>query len=175
MIAHVALGVAICEADLDVMEEGGNNRGPRVMEHLANVDPPINIAVPWCAAAVQAWSDIAARAMGLPNPLDEVRLEAYVQSYYDWAYENDKIVSKDEARAGDLVLYKFGKSGRWDHIGILATKVDLSDHFRAVEGNTPIRHASEAEQRDSQTGDGVAVKVRRTDRYPVKFVRWDDE
>lgn len=173
MIAHIALGVAICEADLDVMEEGGNNRGPRVMEHLANVDPPINSAAPWCAAAVQAWSDIAARATGLSNPLDEVRLEAYVQSYYDWAFSNDKIVSKEEARAGDLVLYKFGDSGRWDHIGIVAEPVDVTDHFRAVEGNTPLRHTSMSEQRDSPTGDGVALKTRRTDRYPVVFVRWD--
>ena len=174
MIAEITLGVAICESDLDVREEGGNNRGERVMEHLANVDPPIHHAAPWCAAAVQAWSDIAARATGLPNPLDGVRLEAYVQSYYDWAASNDKFVSEQDALPGDLVLYKFGSSGRWDHIGILAMGVDAASHFRAVEGNTPIRHASDEEQRDSETGDGVALKRRRTDRYPVIFVRWDD-
>ena len=171
-LQDLTLGVALCEADMDVRETRGNNAGDRIMEHLANVDPPIHSAAPWCAAAVQGWSDVAAEGVGTVNPLDAVRQEALVQSYHEWAVENSLIVSFEDAQQGDLVLYQFGTSGRWNHIGLLVKPLS-SATFSAVEGNTPLADATEDEQRDSETKvDGVAVKVRRTDRYPVEFVRW---
>ncbi len=171
-LQDVALGVALCEADMDVRETRGNNAGERIMEHLANVDPPIHSAAPWCAAAVQAWSDVAAEGVRESNPLDAVRQEALVQSYHEWAEANSSIVPFDEVERGDLVLYQFGSSGRWNHIGLVVKPLS-STTFSAVEGNTPLADAPEDEQRDSETKvDGVAVKVRRTDRYPVEFVRW---
>jgi hypothetical protein len=174
-LQDVTLGVALCEADMDVRETRGNNAGDRIMEHLANVDPPIHSAAPWCAAAVQGWSDVAAEGARAPNPLDDVRQEALVQSYHEWAEENSLIVPFEDAEPGDLVLYQFGTSGRWNHIGLLVRTLE-SDEFVAVEGNTPLVDAPEDEQRDSRDKvDGVAVKVRRADRYPVEFVRWVDE
>jgi len=172
-LQDLTLGVALCEADMDVKETRGNNAGERIMEHLANVDPPIHSAAPWCAAAVQAWSDIASEETGLSNPLDSVRQEALVQSYHEWAEENSLIVEAGDVVRGDLVLYTFGSGDRWNHIGLVVVPPDASGVFRAVEGNTPLEDAPEDEQRDSRDKvDGVAVKPRRTDRYPVEFVRW---
>ncbi len=171
-LQDVTLGVALCEADMDVRETRGNNAGERIMEHLANVDPPIHSAAPWCAAAVQGWSDVAAGGVGAPNPLDAVRQEALVQSYHEWAEENSLIIPFEDVQRGDLVLYTFGSGDRWNHIGLVVEPL-TSSTFRAVEGNTPLEDAPEDEQRDSRDKvDGVAVKVRRTDSYPVEFVRW---
>ena len=171
-LQDLTLGVALCEADMDVRETRGNNAGERIMEHLANVDPPIHSAAPWCAAAVQGWSDIAADGVGEANPLDAVRQEALVQSYHEWAEENSLIVPFGDVQRGDLVLYIFGSGDRWNHIGLVVKPLS-STTFSAVEGNTPLEDAPEDEQRDSRDKvDGVAVKVRRTDRYSVEFVRW---
>lgn len=162
-IQHVVLGVALAEVDHGVREEGGNNTGPRIRQYLANTTPPIHVAAPWCAAFVQYVADVACRLLDVPNPLDSVKLEAYVQSYYNWAVEHSALVGPEEAQAGDLVLYDF-RGKRWDHIGILLSPVDM-DAFRTVEGNT-----SDSSQRD---GDAAAIKGRRTDAdYPVCFVRW---
>lgn len=175
-LQDITLGVALCEADLDIKEEGGNNRGPRIMEHLANVDPPIHTAAPWCAAAVQGWSDVAAQAAGITNPLDAVRQEALVQSYHQFAIDGALFVMADQAKRGDLVLYQFGRNAdRWNHIGLLVIPPSDSgpNMFVAVEGNTPLEDAPEDEQRDSRTKvDGVAIKVRVVGRYPVEFIRW---
>lgn len=163
MIRAVTLGVALGEISHGVREEGGNNEGPRIREYLMNTDPPIHVSAPWCAAAVQYWADVACRGLGVPNPLDEVRREAYVQDYRAWAIGRGALVSEVDAEPGDLVLYDF-RGIRWDHIGILLSPVEAGA-FRAVEGNT-----SDASQRD---GDAVAVKGRRIDSgYPVCFVRW---
>ena len=170
------LGVMICEADIGVKETEGNNQGPRIREHALAMDPPIHVDVPWCAIEVQAASDIAAQGMGMENPLDAVRQEALVQSYHDWAMENAReILDFSQVERGDLVLYKFGRDvNRWNHIGLVAVPpVPPLTQFKAVEGNTPLEEAPEDEQRDSRTKvDGVAIKVRLTDRYPVTFIRW---
>jgi hypothetical protein len=173
-LRDVALGVALCEADMDVKETRGNNAGDRIMEHLANADPPIHTAAPWCAAAVQGWTDIAADGAGVSNPLDAVRQEALVQSYHEWAEEGAEIVGAADAERGDLVLYQFGQNPtRWNHIGLVVVPPNASGAFRAVEGNTPLEDAPDDEQRDSRDKvDGVAVKDRTTTRYPVEFVRW---
>lgn len=171
----VTLGVMVCEADIGVKETEGNNRGPRIREHALAMDPPIHIDVPWCAIQVQAASDIAAQARGIPNPLDAVRQEALVQSYHNWAMEWAHVVERDVVEPGDLVLYRFGRDAdRWNHIGLVVIPpLDVEDTFTAVEGNTPLEDAPEDEQRDSRTKvDGVAIKVRRLDRYPVEFIRW---
>jgi hypothetical protein len=163
MLPLVALGIAACDADHKVREVGGNNRGPRIRQYLANVG--FAEGAPWCAAAIAYWSDLAARSLGVQNPLDAVKLEALVQSYYDRLQGSE--VPPDQVQPGDLVLYKFGSSGRWDHIGIVSQPpLPGAKGFTAVEGNT-----SEESQRD---GDAVAFKPRLLDAgYPVCFIAWD--
>lgn len=163
-IRLVTLGVAAAEADHRVREEGGNNRGPRIRAYLENIDPPITVAAPWCAAFVQYCSDLAARTLGVPNPLDEVRQEALVQSYYEHLMGNT--LSAHDVSSGDLVLFKFGTSDRWNHIGLIAQPPRHGGRtFWTVEGNT-----SDESQRD---GDAVAMKPREIGAgYPVAFITW---
>lgn len=165
-IRAVALGVAACDADHRVREVGGNNRGPRIRQYLENTDPPIAVAAPWCAAFVQYASDVAGRALGIPNPLDEIRQEALVQSYYESLRHNE--VSPAEVEAGDLVLFRFNESERWNHIGFVAQPPKPgSKTFFSCEGNT-----SDENQRD---GDAVTIKPRQLDAgYPVLFLTWGD-
>lgn len=162
-LKRAALCVAVRDAELGMGEEGGNNRGPYVRSLLADLDPPIAVAAPWCAAAVQAWFDSAARTLGVRNPLDAVRQEGLVQSYYEWAHSNRLIVHPDDVEPGDLALYQFSGSDRWNHIGIVVRSADPgSPFFEAVEGNT-----SDESQRD---GDQTARKPRTMFDYPVVFV-----
>lgn len=164
MIRAATLGFAIAEVDHGVREEGGNNRGPRVDDYLANTDPPIHTAAPWCAAFVQYVSDVVCNFLGAGNPLDMVRLEAYVQSYYDWASEGGKLVAPDAAEPGDLVLFSFGGE-RYDHVGFLLAVPNADGTFPTIEGNTGDRSARD--------GDGVFRKIRtHLGSYGVRFVRW---
>lgn len=158
-LPSVALGVALCDADHRVREQGGNNRGPRIRRYLENVDPPIAVAAPWCAAAVQYWADVAARGLGVSNPLDRIRHEALVQDYVD--FFRFSTVTPEEARPGDIVAFSFG-GARYDHMGLVAQPV-RDGHFWSVEGNT-----SDESQRD---GDAVVLKPRDL-RFQATFVQW---
>ena len=168
MIRLVTLGVLAGEVDHDVREEDGNNMGPRMLRYRENADPPIGIAVPWCALLIQYASDVAARALGIANPLDDVRQEALVQSYYEELAGQE--VDRQAAEVGDLALFKFGSSSRpWDHIGQVRTPPDFDSGwgFSTIEGNT-----SDDSERD---GDAVAIKARQLDiGYPVTFLTWGD-
>lgn len=157
-LADVTVGVALGEVDHKIREVGGNNRGPRVGQYLDNAG--IHTAAPWCAAFVQWVSDVAAKGIGVTNPLDDVKLEAYVQSYFDWA-SPARLVS--DPKRGDLVLFNFNGE-RWDHIGIIAIKPNESGILYSVEGNT-----GDVNQRD---GDGVYLKPRDTRALRCCFVRW---
>ncbi len=167
-IRIATLGVLAGEIDHGVREEGGNNLGPRMKRYRENADPPIGFAVPWCALLIQLGSDVAATALGIINPLDDVRQEALVQSYFDYLQEAE--VGGTSVEAGDLAFFKFGSSSRaWDHIGIVSIPPKSgSDFFTTIEGNT-----SDDSERD---GDAVAYKSRRLDAgYPVTFCTWGRE
>lgn len=147
LVRVVALGFALAEVDHGVGEEGGNNEGERIRQYLAGAG--ISMAAPWCAAFVDYCFDSVSRMLRTTNPLDPVKLEAYVQNYADTL--DAAKVDPSVAQPGDLVLYSFGGQ-RWDHIGIVLETPNSDGHFKAVEGNT-----SDENQRD---GDAVAIKRR---------------
>jgi hypothetical protein len=159
-MSYAALGAALAEADHKVRESGGNNRGPRIREYLKNVG--FAEGAPWCAAFTQYCSDVAARGLGVVNPLDEVVQEAIVQSYYD-RFMGSVV---EVPQSGDLVLFKFSGSATWNHIGFVAQPPRAGKTtFWTVEGNT-----GDVDQRD---GDGVYLKPRELGKYPVCFIAWD--
>lgn len=164
----IALGCMLRDAKLGMGEEGGNNRGPFVRMLLSELDPPLAEGAPWCAAEVQSAFDTAAHQLGVSNPLDAVRREAYVQDY--WELLQATAVPVELVRRGFLVLFSFGGE-RWDHIGMVVRPPQVgSSLFTSVEGNT-----SAENQRD---GDAVAVRTRHLDRgYRVTFLDpcWDGE
>lgn len=166
---HQAVGFFVCEVDHEIREIGGQNRGPRVEKYLRNCDPPISTAAPWCAAVMQYGVDIVADMGDFYNPLDQVRLEAYVQSYHDWGVANGLIVPAGVP--GDLVLYSFGGQ-RFDHIGMVYKGVRRIGDFLALEGNTSPGIGLTPEERDRE-GDGFYIKNRAMGKgYKVAFLRW---
>lgn len=166
-LSLVALGFLASEADNKVREIGGNNLGPRIRRYAANADPPMKEGVPWCALLIQTAWDVAARTLGVPNPLDAVKLEALVQSYFD-AFKAEVLGAAVRPEPGDLVLFKFPRDGKpsetWNHIGMVA---QVPNHdpamLWAIEGNT-----SDVDQRD---GDGVYFKPRDRRKQETCFIR----
>jgi uncharacterized protein YfaT (DUF1175 family) len=163
--------LAIATHDARWLREEGTNDGKAVRRVLKNAG--INVAAPWCAAWVQDISDSAAKSLGMSNPLDEVKQEALVQSYANWASAKPKdrlVIFPSRALPGDLVLFKFGTADRWNHIGIV-THPPHDDAtgaaFRTIEANTSSGAAGS--QRD---GDGVYERIRTVVPGKTMFVRW---
>lgn len=157
MLHRVALGFAIAEADHKIREENPND-STRIREYLANSSIPV--PAPWCAAFVQFCSDRAAQAIVQRNPLDDVRREALVADYVEWAKEENRIVEHPEI--GDLAAFDWKGDGRWDHIGFVSRTPNLRGSFWCVEGNTR-----------GEGGEGVHNKPRSTKRgYNVCFISW---
>lgn len=164
---QVALGVALCEASNGVRELGGENRGPRVRAYLNAVG--INVPAPWCAAFVQYCTDVAFEGVGQVNPLNDVALEALVQSYFNWANEGGHIIRDEDAMPGDLILFKFGGK-RWDHIGFVVRSLHNGE-YRTVEGNTSAGVGASQAERERE-GDGVFIRRRQLGLAPTCIVRW---
>lgn len=170
MIHLVALGIACAEADHDVREVGGNNRGPRVREYLASVGFAEGAA--WCAAlGFYCWKLAAEEVLGVPNPLEVVPHRALVQSYYETLA--GYAVDPYDARPGSLVLMKFGSNPRdYDHFGMLRRPIPQGTFgCLTVEGNTgPGIGSTDAERQ--REGDGVYLRTRGLDEglKPLLFL-----
>lgn len=164
-LAIAALAFAAAEADDKVRETGGNNFGPRIKWYLDNLEPPLPQGTAWCAAFIQWVWDRAAKLLGVPNPLNTVKHEALVQSYYDHL-KDDVLGGAVNPEPGDLVLFKFPRDGKlsetWNHIGQVA-QVGPGTSFISIEGNT-----GDVNQRD---GDGVYEKPRDSKKQPTCFIR----
>lgn len=171
-LRHMALAVALGEHARQVRELRPNWH-PRIAEYWRNLDPPLDIAgmknpPPWCAVFVQFVYDLAAAKFGVTNPLNDVPLEAYVQSYVDLALKRGWVIAAEQADAGDLVCYSFG-GRRFDHIGLLIVP-PVGGRFETVEGNTP--GTADGDQRGAGRGlDGVHRKVRRMTVGRPIFIR----
>lgn len=171
-VALVTLGRALGDAEHGVHEEGGNNAGAWIRKYLHEAG--IEVPAAWCAASITAWSNWAANLLGVLNPLDEVVQEGLVQSFYNWGQQRGLIVPLAAARPGDLVCYRFpgGTANAWNHLGILAAKLD-GGRIRTVEGNTsPGVGATKAER--EREGDGVYVRERNPAAQPTAFIRWGE-
>lgn len=172
-LRHLTLGRAL--ADLErVREDEGPNLSAEIRAMFAALDPPIEISddaeagYPWCAAAVQWWSDGAANLHGLRNPLDRVRREAYVPDYAAAVEAAGWVVELADADQGCLAIFNF-RGRRWDHIGLVADAPRLEDGrvvITTVDGNS-----NTAGSRD---GDRVVRKTRRVRPERLLLARWDE-
>ena len=158
--------VEIAASEVGITEDGGNNRGPRIVEYQAAtwLKPA---PWPWCAAFV-CW--VIKKWLEDPSVRENLSLrnDKFTESWrpktagaFDftrWAKEKGLSVLPKTARAlaGDLVIFDFS------HIGIVAKdQTKGSDQVITIEGNTNSKG-----QRDSVGGDGVWRKIR-----PVRLVR----
>lgn len=153
------------------IREKGQNWHPRIREYWLGQDPPLDIAKlakkpPWCAVFIQFVTDLAATHLGIKNPLNDVKLEAYVQSYVDWAEREGRLLAAGDhdAKVGDLVVFSFGGK-RYDHIAIVVRpEVGSEPIVGTIEGNT-----GDVNQRE---GDGLYEKTRNLSRNKARLIRW---
>lgn len=148
-------------------EEGGNNRGSKIVEYQRAtwLHPD---AWPWCAAftawVLKQWlrDDKIQKLLELDTP-EEIEhwrcRDASAYGWEKWAMRRRLLVFDESARAnrGDFVTFDFS------HIGIVVA--DNVDIIETVEGNTNGRG-----NRDSEFGDGVWRK-RRPRALVKSFIR----
>lgn len=137
------------------------NWGPEVQAFLFAAN--IKVPAPWCAGFVNWCAEEAAYDKQTTSTLEDVPLQAYVQSYADWAEIQDRFITKFEAGPGDLFILYYTSLGRYGHIGFVIEVNEEEGWFTTVEGNT----------NDEASREGFKVATRRraiTDR--VKFIRW---
>lgn len=143
-----------------------SNWGPEVQQFLKAA----NISVPafWCAAFVN-WSAEQAgidheQPSNMLSALEAVPLQGYVQSYYEWAVQHDRLISPAEAGPGDLFVLYYSNLGRYGHIGFVVECNEKEGWYTTVEGNT--------NEEGSREGNTVAKKKRNI-TPGTKFIRWD--
>ena len=168
LLRHAALGAASMTLWLRVREgDGTANWGHPIIEAMIR-NVGVGKPIPWCACALQTWTDAGALALGVKNPLDGVKYEDTVQSYADWADAQGGLRPLPPD-AGDAVLYRFGAGARFNHCGILVSPpsgLTPGAPFIAIEGNTDAHGGRE--------GREVALKGRAYDPGIMRFVRWDE-
>lgn len=150
--------VKVAKSQVGIKEEGGNNKGPMIVEYQKAtwLKPG---PWPWCAAFVD-WVIMQAltskdvmKELGLKNATQVKNWRPRTAGAWDldnWAKTHGfKILTEnDRAKSGDIVTFDFS------HVGIvIADQID--ENIITVEGNTNTKG-----DRDSLSGDGVWQKVR---------------
>lgn len=151
------LEIAITQ--LGVHEEGGANRGPAVERYQRAGGG--HAGDPWCADFENWCAEQAAAEQTVYSPLENVPLQGYVESLYEWAGKNKLLVEAENALPGDIFVLYFPSLKRYAHTGFV--KKMQSNTFVTVEGNSNDDH--------SRDGVKVASNVRPITEH-VKFIRW---
>ena len=149
--------------DMLGVKEVGENWGPEVKMFLEAAG--VGVPAPWCAGFVNWCAQKAGMLLGLHSALEDVPLQAYVQSYYKLGNAQGWIIPPEQARPGDLFLLYFPRLKRYAHIGWVdkgGVDLDLLK-FHTVEGNT-----NEEGQRE---GLYVMTRTRRLTNCVI-FMRW---
>lgn len=151
--------VAIARSQIGVREVGGNNRGDRIREYQSATELPAG-AWPWCAAftswCIREWlkdKDVVAWLNLQRRTPEEWRPKtALAYGYTAWARQHPNttriFTERERALAGDIVTFDFS------HIGFVVS--ESGNTIQTIEGNTNGRG-----DRDSESGDGVWLKVRK--------------
>lgn len=174
----------IAGKEVGVREEGGNNRGTRVVDYQKATWLAPD-AWPWCAAfcswTMREWladesvREFLSQYLGHPPmtlaQTDKLRCrDASAFGWEKWAKAQNFLVLPETelAKAGDFVVFDFS------HIGIVEKdQLDIADDIQTIEGNTDGDGG-----RDSENGDGVWRKSRApklTKSYLRIFGRDDQE
>ena len=159
----------IATHEVGTHEEGGNNRGPRIVEYQSAtwLKPA---PWPWCAAficwIIREWlkSPEVLAKLSLRNNKEAENWRPQTAGAFDferWAKEKGLAVlnKKSLAKAGDIVVFDFS------HIGIVVKDQISPESIECIEGNT-----NGSGQRDSTAGDGVWRK-RRAVSLVRSFIR----
>jgi hypothetical protein len=147
--------------ELGVHEEGGENKGKRVQEYQKAAG--INPGDPWCAAFINWCAEQAALALGLKSPLEQIKLQGYVQAYYDFFKPKGVVITDlKNVKAGDLFLVLHAPN-HYGHIGLVKDTDLVKKRFHSVEGNS--------NDEGSREGYEVCTNFRPATEKIV-FIRW---
>jgi hypothetical protein len=151
--------VAIAAKEVGVKEQGGNNRGPRIVvyQQATWLKPD---AWPWCAAftawVLREWLKddevLAALHIDESDAFAWRCRDASAFGWVKWAQKQGLYITdeKEPAKAGDIIVFDFS------HIGIVEKDQVPGGLIQCIEGNTNGKG-----ERDSVTGDGVWRKQRQ--------------
>jgi len=146
----------------DYVDGKWTNWGPEIKQFLYAAG--VNNPAPWCAAFVNWCAEQAAKDHDMPSRLEEVPLQAYVQSYYDWADKENLFIDPERAGPGDLFVLYYPSLKRYGHIGFVKEVNVDEGWFTTIEGNT----------NDDAAREGYEVAERkRTIKSTTRFIRWN--
>ena len=161
-VRSISVLVNLALGEIGTREVGGNNMGEEVVEYQRATW--LNPAPwPWCAAFTcwllrEWWEDPETRALiGIGSEFEAEKIrcrDASAFGWEKWAIKRGYQVLPEStlAKAGDFVVFDFS------HIGlVIADQGSPDDEILTVEGNTNGRG-----ERDSETGDGVWKKKRKS-------------
>jgi len=158
-IALTALSYA---RDFIGIEEIGSNRGPAVewFQQRGEIGP----GDAWCAAFANGILEITCAVHNVRSPLENVQWQGYVQSYYDYAIEQDWVVDWELTYPGCLFVKWFGPpKSRFAHIGFMDTLLLEQRKFQTVEGNS----------NDDGSAEGYKVAQNwRVDGDEYRYLDW---
>lgn len=164
-LGSLALVIALKEKEAGIHEEGGDNHGARVnwyQEEGGSGD-----GTPWCADFANWCAKFAADILEIHSPLEDVKNQAYVQSYVDhFAAQGMTTKRPGKVEPGYLFALWFPSLNRYGHIGFVKS-IDLkAGTFTTVEGNS--------NDEGSREGKEVCSNTRPITDHVV-FIRWADK
>ncbi len=162
---RVLLAMSVLANDINVEEEGGNNKGVNVKEILASTKTAEGAA--WCAASIEFCFQIAGVKIG-PKP----GVAAAFLQWRSWGEASSRTRSKP-ARGllcvrVKQVTNKKGKKSQNRHIGIVASIDAKSGNVISYEGNT-----SSGATGSQNDGGGLYRRSRKPD-YWTGYIELDE-
>ena len=104
---------------------------------------------PWCNTFISAIFIQAGIRQAIP-------ITASCAASLAWGIKNKRIIQTDKAKAGDLLIFDFTKSGQAQHIGLAVKNFNKKTNtIQTIEGNTG--------EKSQANGEGVYLKTRSKD------------
>jgi hypothetical protein len=73
-----------------------------------------------------------------------------------WGLKHKRVIQTEKAKAGDLLIFDFSKSGQSEHIGLAIEDFNpKTKTIKTIEGNTG--------EKSQANGEGVYTKIRSKD------------
>lgn len=105
----------------------------------------------------QAWCNTFISAIFIKAGLrNAIPITASCAASLAWGVRNKRLVATSSAKAGDLLIFDFTKSGQAQHIGLAIKDFNpITKTIQTIEGNTG--------EKSQTNGEGVYVKIRSKD------------
>lgn len=140
MLKSKVIELAVAEVGY-VEGKNNNNKFASVAGHANNQ--------PWCNTFISAIFIQAGLHEAIP-------ITASCAKTLAWALKHKRLIQVEKAKAGDLLIFDFTKSGQSEHIGLAIKDFDVkAKTIQTIEGNTG--------EKSQANGEGVYIKTRSKD------------